>query len=644
MFCCARKKPLKYTNAFKMPKKNLYLVQIPLQFKADTTPVYFPYSIGMLWSYARTFPEIDQNYDLKEIIFLKESIDVIVARLDDPGLVALSCYIWNLNFTMQLAKRIKEKFPDCVLVAGGPSVPVNDDSFLDQYHWIDLLVYREGEIVFKDLLVCLAQNTDFSEIAGLAYKKNGKLHRTAAAQRVENLDLVPSPYLTGIFDGMQDHAGTLGITVNGIIETNRGCPFSCTFCDWGNGTLGKVKRFDLRRVKKELLWMARNQVAFITNCDANFGIYKERDMAICQFMTRLKKRYGYPKLFDTNWHKNNNENTVEMAKHLMEHGMLRRFTSSIQSQNTVTLQAIKRRNLSDKNIGNIVDYADSLGLITLTELIIGLPGETYQSFQKSYVNLIEKGMIPTASPLIILPNSEMNDAGYRRKYGFVTKINRKSYTHVDEIEEMVIGTNTMPTPDYERLVLWCWFVQQFHFHGYTNVIFDFFKKYFQWNMITFYDRLLDLVIEDRDCLPNLLISPLRNHVSTGKSNMLTLGAVNYDLHEKIGGRHRQEFYRDLKNLIRELAPEHTLVDDLLVLQDYNQAGYDREQIEMFEVNSNLWDVLYHNQDLVLEPRQHWVKQERIDKTRHKNFGEFVVNERFTQQWRTTIESYEPHLS
>jgi hypothetical protein len=226
----------------------------------------------------------------------------------------------------------------------------------------------------------------------------------------------------------------------------------------------------------------------------------------------------------------------------------------------------------------------------------------------------------------------------------VTKINLKNFTYISEQEEVVIGTNTMPTPDYERLVLWCWFVQQFHFHGYTNVIFDFFKKYLQWNMITFYDTMLDLVIQDRDCLPNLLISPLRNHVSTGKSSMLTLGTVNYDLHEKIGRSHRQDFYDGMRTLIYDLMPEPALLNDLLILQNYNQAAYDREQIEMFEINSNLWEALYRDKDLVFGPRQYWVKQECINKARHKNFGEFVVNVRFTQQWRTKIESYEPHLS
>lgn len=626
-------------------KKNIYLAQIPFQYNSNHNTVYFPYSVGLLWSFAKSFADIDDHYVLKEIIFLKEDITDVVSRMVNPSVVGLSCYMWNMNYNMQMATQIKQKFPNCVIVAGGPGVSVTDEDFFDRYPSLDVLIYREGEIAFKDLLLSQVHEKTLDHIPGIAFKQGYRLVRTVGAQRVENLDQVPSPYLTGLFDGMSDHARQHGITVNGILETNRGCPFSCTFCDWGNGTLGKVKKFDLRRVKKELLWMAKQRVEFVSNCDANFGIYKERDMAICKFMTRLKKRYGFPKLFDTNWHKNNNSSTVEMAKHLMDHGMLRRFTSSIQSQNQLTLKAIKRRNLSDKNISDIVDHASNQGISTLTELIIGLPDETYQSFQRTYVNCINKGIVPTASPLIILPNSEMNEPTYRQRYGFVTKKIKKKFTYVDEEEEIVIGTNTMTTSQYERLVLWCWFVQQFHFHGYTNVIFDFVRRFHNLDFATFYEKLLDLLVIDSDQVPNRLLSPLKNHVSTGRSGVLTFGTINYDFHEEIGYANRTEFYDGLQKAVSTLITETpALIDDLIILQNCNQINFAREQIEMFETSSNLWDVLEHGKDLEMISSRYWVKQDHVDKSNYRNFGEFIVNTRTGQKWRTVIQTYEPHLS
>lgn len=628
--------------------KNVYLVQIPLQYDLDltnpaTSPIYFPYSVGLLWSYANTFDTVRQNFRLADFVFIKEPLDVILDNMQDPDVMVVSCYIWNMNFSMQLARMVKARYPNCVIVAGGPNVSINDNDFFVKHPYLDILSYREGEISFKNILLSLAGEITLDDIAGIGYNQNGQLVRTDPPVRIENLDEVPSPYITGLFDPLIARCRERGITYNALIETNRGCPFQCTFCDWGNAGLGKVKKFDLRRVKKELLWMARAGVDYVDNCDANFGAFRERDLEITRFIIRLKRRYGFPRIFNNNWHKNNNQSTVELAKMQMDAGLLRRFTSSIQSLNDEVLQVIKRKNLSDNNIQQIINFARSQGVKTQTELIIALPQETYKSFQDAYVHVVESGMIPSAVPLTLLTNSEMSDPEYRRTYGIQTKLFKKSYTYVDETEEMVIGTNTMTTAEFERLVLWVWVVQQLHYLGYTNVIYDYFRRSQGWNMAEFYERLLTLLLEPRDLEPNRMIAPYANHVEDGLSNNLTIGAINHQVHARIAGTHRSEFFSGLKELIQELGvTDPAVLDDLMRLQQLNQACLGREQAEVVTCNTNLYDYIYHDQVLLHEPTQYLIEMPPVDLSIYPDMGTYLTQSKFNQAWKCRITRCEDH--
>ena len=74
-----------------------------------------------------------------------------------------------------------------------------------------------------------------------------------------------------------------------IIETNRGCPFQCTYCYWGKGGLNrKYRHHSLERVSKELEWCAQNKIRYVFSADSNFGMHN-RDMEIAKNLVELKK-------------------------------------------------------------------------------------------------------------------------------------------------------------------------------------------------------------------------------------------------------------------------------------------------------------------------------------------------------------------
>ena len=104
----------------KSPKTNLYLFQFSFLYGNE---IYLPYSVGALWAYARTFPEINKHIEKKNFIILREQPADIVERLDNPGIAAFSTYVWNFEMSVAVARLIKERYPNCLIIFGGPQIP-----------------------------------------------------------------------------------------------------------------------------------------------------------------------------------------------------------------------------------------------------------------------------------------------------------------------------------------------------------------------------------------------------------------------------------------------------------------------------------------------------------------------------------------
>jgi len=78
------------------------------------------------------------------------------------------------------------------------------------------------------------------------------------------------------------------------LETNRGCPYGCTFCDWGASTMAKIRPIAMERVLEEIDYAGKHRISSIFVCDANFGILK-RDAEIAEHIARVSRSTGYPR-------------------------------------------------------------------------------------------------------------------------------------------------------------------------------------------------------------------------------------------------------------------------------------------------------------------------------------------------------------
>src|SRR5262249_9666072 len=146
--------------------------------------------------------------------------------------------------------------------------------FFRTYSSVDIAARGEGETVLADLLSAIAEPLAakrtwvpaVAQVLGITFRaERDHVVRNGEGSRIRDLDTIPSPYLSGFFDRIGRHDWKFVVQ-----ETNRGCPYGCTFCDWGSATLQKIYQFSLERVQDEIRWFAKNHIGDIVNADANF--------------------------------------------------------------------------------------------------------------------------------------------------------------------------------------------------------------------------------------------------------------------------------------------------------------------------------------------------------------------------------------
>lgn len=480
-----------------MDKKNIYMVQVDHLYGNEEQSIYLPYAAGLIAAYALADDFIKANYELKSFVFWRQNTDEAVAALDSPFVIGFSCYVWNTEYNKAFAKRLKEVYPDCAVVFGGHNVP-NNTSMLEQFDYIDILVHGEGEAPFKAILKALAGEDDLSGIPNISYRNPDKEIIKTHDAPPPDLDL-PSPYLEGYFDAIVRKGG---FSFCAVIETSRGCVHHCAYCDWGR--LGsKIRQFPLENIKREIEWISANKIEYFWCADSSFGIF-ERDKTIVDWLIELKLKTGYPKVFKVNYAENRERDVYEICRRLNEVNMNKGATLSLQSLNPTVLKNINRKSISMELFAEMMALYNEANIAMYAELILGLPGETYESFCKGISTLLEAGQHNALNlhALVLLPNSHMADPGYVKKYGIKTVKAEFSQFHCEKAEndipeyyDLVVATDTMDTAMWARSTLFFIFIQTFHqlglLHFFAVYLFyekgveyqDFYKGLIEWSAI-----------------------------------------------------------------------------------------------------------------------------------------------------------------
>ena len=471
--------------------------QGPKEFNA----YYLPYSVGVIWSYVSQFEEIFSKYQLGEFIWRRDLLSDSVKVLEKSSIIGFSTYVWNKNYNYNLAKKIKENNPETLIVFGGPEPPIEKKDFFQKFPFIDVMIKQEGEISFKKILEKDNRN-DLFTIPGLLINDNGNTVDTGKSLRISNLDQIPSPYLNGTFDSLM--AKYPEITWNATLETNRGCPYQCTFCDWGSLTYNKVKKFNLERVFAELDWIGKNSCDFVSITDANFGIFPDRDNLIADKLISVQKKYDNPKAYTIAWAKNQKKEVVDIVHKLIyEGGAKIGLNLSVQSLDDHTLEVIKRQNLEMNKIESVFEMCEDNNIPLYTELILGLPGETLESWKNNFYKLYKMNNHTgiTVYQAQLLENAEMNltqKDPYKIKGQMVYDYLVGAY-NADELQEgieIVTETKDLTKENMLEAQIFSWLQNTFHINGITNYISRFLYIYNNVEYDFFYNRLYNFIKKD----------------------------------------------------------------------------------------------------------------------------------------------------
>ena len=132
--------------------------------------------------------------------------------------------------------------------------------------------------------------------------------------------------------------------------------------------------------------MARNKIGMLYSADANVGIFA-RDVDMLERLVKVKAEYGYPQKFRGAYAKNSNDRVFQVSKLLNDAGMSKGTTLSFQSMDEHTLEVIKRKNIKVTDFKNLMGRYRNAGIPTYSEMICGLPGETYDSWADGFDKL-----------------------------------------------------------------------------------------------------------------------------------------------------------------------------------------------------------------------------------------------------------------
>ena len=413
-----------------------------------------PLNIGYVGAYARK--ELSSPVEVRLFKRPQSMIDAI--RSERPDVVALAHYVWNANLNAQVFRIAKEADRRVFCIGGGPNfTSANADephgqSFFASVPDCDAYVINQGERGFAEalrrLLDCGGDVARLRKdpVPGALINDLGardRVHVGAALDIIRDLDEIPSPYLNGMLDEFFDEPFVP------ILETNRSCPYRCTFCAWGIGT-GKLATFSDERVFAEIDYIAdrcvRSMNLFIA--DANFSIL-DRDEMIAKWLRARHERGGYPGHVSAQWNKTRPDRVLRVAREL---GDIGEVGASMQSLKPEVLEAIKRRNLPLDAVANLISQLrdEGVDMTLFTELILGLPEETWQSHIDANKKMIDLGAEVFNYNLHLLPGTEMDSPASRERYFKRTgwRLHDNAFGVYDGVEvfegqEVVLETSTM---------------------------------------------------------------------------------------------------------------------------------------------------------------------------------------------------------
>jgi len=440
----------------------------------------FPLNIGLIKSYSlkRFGPSVDIRL-FKYPASLQDAL-----KEASPDVLGCSNYTWNFNLSYEFCRIAKASSKKTLTVFGGTNYPFTaqeQEAFLRKVPDLDVHIYYEGENAFGNLLERLMGHGPAAlnePIAGCQHlhSQTGAFLSGERLKRIKTLDDIPSPYSTGLLDSFFDGKLTP------LVETARGCPFQCNFCNAGNSYFTNVNLFSDDYVKEELTYiakMASKTGSFhVTFADNNFGMIP-RDSKTAELLYSLSQTYQWPKSATVWTGKNSKERVIEVTRLL---GDRLSISMSVQSMDPAVLKNIKRDNIKLDHYKEISNELNAQGRPQHAEVIMPLPGETLKSHLQGLRDLLDTGVSKVFSHTLqmLYGTQYKDDPTYRASHGYKTKFrivpldfSQVNGKHIFDVEEVAVATNCLSFEEYVQARVYLMVIDL----CYNNSIFDPIKRY-----------------------------------------------------------------------------------------------------------------------------------------------------------------------
>jgi radical SAM superfamily enzyme YgiQ (UPF0313 family) len=428
----------------------------------------FPLGAAMVAAYAKQ--QLGREIEI-EVFKYPEELSKYLER-SVPGIAAFSSYSWNNNLGHEYARRIKERSPETVVVFGGENFPAYGGirtewaekiqvEYFQKYPAIDFFIFSESEVAFVELFKNLKQfhfdvaafKSERFKSPNVYYLVDNELVSGPIMPLLADMDLIPSTFANGLSDKFFDGQLTP------MIESARGCPYSCTFCTDGHLYSNKTRRFSQERIKEELGYIAqRATVNELIITDLNFGMFQE-DVDTARFLAGLQDQYDFPRYLVQASAKNNKERIIEIS-HIMRGALAP--GASVQSTDPGVLKAIKRKNLTLNELIEVSKTRDEDDGSSLSEIIMCLPEDSKERHFKSVFDMIDAGVTLLRNhQFMLLLGTEGEGLPSRERYQMQTafrvqprcfgiyKLWGEEFSSV-EIEEICVANSTMTYQDYQE--------------------------------------------------------------------------------------------------------------------------------------------------------------------------------------------------
>ena len=328
-------------------------------------------------------------YDLRDA-----PLDTVVADLlaFDPDLIGCSTYLWSLPFFVAVARALKRDDPRRVVVLGGPSARpsmLRQAPFRAARADIDVLVINEGEDTFVELVALGDRRPEaLATLAGVAVP-DGDGWRETAPRPLGDLNVLPSPYGLGVAP-----AGGLG-----VLQTYRGCPFTCSFCEWG--TLESPRRVrSVAGLAAEFEAMAAQGVHGVLQVDAglNLNAHAFRNLRQAAEQTGfLAERPFICEVYPAKVREEHFEFLQGIGRPLVGMGL--------QSFDNAVLAHVERAYDEARFEENLHRLTEVAGVAL--EIILGLPGDSPESFRRSFARARSLPCALRVYHCVVLPSALM---------------------------------------------------------------------------------------------------------------------------------------------------------------------------------------------------------------------------------------------